>query len=177
MKLNLYIDFDGVILNTIEISYKDFKEINKQSQGKISIKEYYENLNWEELLNKSTPINNSIENIKKLVQSNLYNIYILSNVFSEKEAKVKQNYITEKLPNIKLITVLPEQKKCDIVDCKNSILVDDYMGNLEIWFEKGGIPVKFSDKGKKRKFLTVTSLDMLLDKYDEIKEIIDMSQK
>ena len=177
MKLDLYIDFDGVILNTIEISYKDFKEINNQSKGKTDIKDYYENLNWDQLLQKSTPINNSIENIEKLIKSNLYNIYVLSNVFSENEIKAKQKYLKEKLPNIKLIAVTPNQKKCDIVNCKNSILVDDYMGNLEIWFAKGGIPVKFSDKGKKRKFMTVTSLDMLLDKYDEIKEIIDMSQK
>ena len=59
-----------------------------------------------------------------------------------------------------------------VVDCNNSVLVDDYMGNLELWQSKGGIPIKFSDKGKEYDIMSINSLNMLIDKYDEIKKMI-----
>ena len=46
------------------------------------------------------------------------------------------------------------------------------MENLKLWNEKGGIPVKFSDKGKVYDFMTISSLDMLISKYNEIVKLI-----
>lgn len=177
MKIDLYIDFDGVILNTIDISYKNLKELEQTTKEKIDYDTYYKNLDWKKLIKESKQINNSINNIKKLIKSNLYNVYILSNVLSKEEETIKKEYLKETIPEIKLITVKTGKNKCDTVNCKNAILVDDYMGNLELWREKGGIPIKFSDNEKKHKCLTITNLDMLLNMYDEIKEIINISQK
>lgn len=174
MKLNLYIDFDGVILNTIDITYKRIDNLKKNITDEIDIKDYYQNIDWFHLLEESEPINDSLNNIHKLMNSNFYNIYVLSNVASEQEALAKTEYLQKNIPDLKIITVDLGQNKCDVVECQNAILVDDYMGNLELWNEKGGIPIKFSNKGKKNKFMSITSLDMLLSKYDEIKEIMDM---
>ena len=48
---NLYIDFDGVICNTIEITYKMLADegIDIKEQDKVS--EFYKNLDWKHVLN------------------------------------------------------------------------------------------------------------------------------
>jgi hypothetical protein len=176
MKLDLYIDFDGVILNTIDITYKKINDLKRNISDEIDMNDYYKNLDWFHLLEESSPISNSINNIKKIMDSNLYNVAVLSNVSSDSEALAKTEYLQMRLPGLRVITVEVGMNKCDVVDCKNAILVDDYMGNLELWNDKGGISIKFSDKGKKNKFISVSSLDMLLSKYDEIKEMIDIRE-
>lgn len=177
MRLDLYIDFDGVILNTIDITYKRIDDIKNNISDKIDIQDYYSNLDWYTLLEESEPIKNSLDNIKRLMNSKLYNVCILSHVASSNEAVAKREYLKDKLPGLELITVDIGTNKCDVVDCKNSILVDDYMGNLELWNAKGGIAVKFSDKGKIYNFITISSLDMLFDKYNNFCELIALKQK
>lgn len=174
MKLDLYIDFDGVILNTIDITYKHMDAMGISIKDADFKLDYYRNIDWYKLLEESKPIENSLDNIKKLMESDLYNVSILSHVISPREANAKRQYLAEKLPNLNLITVDITEKKCDVVDCKNAILVDDYMGNLELWDAKGGIAIKFSDKGKKYNFITISNLNMLFDKYEDILEIIEM---
>lgn len=174
MKIKLYIDFDGVILNTIDITYKMFDKLKINNITEKN--EFYKKLNWEELLESSTPINNSIDNLKLLIESNLYDVIILSHVISEQEALVKKKYIKKNIPELEIITVNRDTNKCDAVDCKNAILVDDYMGNLDLWYAKGGIPIKFSDKGRKYNYITITSLDMMIDKYEEIKDLVSLKQ-
>ena len=53
-------------------------------------------------------------------------------------------------------------KKADAVDPKGNILVDDFLGNLDYWHEKGGISIKFSDSGKECIYQTITDLSELL---------------
>ena len=50
----------------------------------------------------------------------------------------------------------------DAVDPKGNILVDDFLGNLDYWHEKGGISIKFSDSGKECIYQTITDLSELL---------------
>ena len=172
--LDLYIDFDGVILNTIDITYMMLEDAGIGFDEVEKIADFYEKLDWDSLFSQSRPINNSIENIKKLMDSYLFNVSVLSHVNSDSEASSKKKYLEEKIPGLKFIPVKITDKKCDVVDCKNAILVDDYMGNLELWDQKGGIAVKFSDKGNKYKFITVSDLLMLFSKYDEIKTLIEI---
>ena len=54
-------------------------------------------------------------------------------------------------------------KKGDIVNPKGAILVDDFMPNLEYWYEMGGIPIKFSDTNKECKFTKINDLLELLE--------------
>lgn len=168
MKIKLYLDFDGVILDTIDVTY----EMYANSGKKEDIREFYRNLDWEEVLKISSPINDSIKCIKNLVDSSLYDVNILTHVVSDNEANAKKKYLDSVLPSVNLITVDREIDKCDVVDCVNSVLVDDYMGNLELWQSKGGVPVKFSDKGKEYDIMSISSLNMLIDMYDEIKSIV-----
>ena len=168
--IKLYIDFDGVILDTIDITYKMY-ELEKDNY--IDMKDFYKNLDWNYILKISNPINDSINNIKKILDSNLYDVYVLSHVVTKGEALGKRNFLNVYLPGLKLISVDRDVAKCDVVDPTNAILVDDYMGNLDLWYSKGGIPVKFSDKGNKYDYVSISSLDELIYKYDDFLNMIN----
>ena len=58
---NLYIDFDGVIVDTIRVTYDmlDRLEVDKTDFSKMS--EFYSNLNWKQLLSLTSIINDSFK--------------------------------------------------------------------------------------------------------------------
>lgn len=174
MKLKLYLDFDGVILNTINIAYERLKKMNITDEEKIQ--QYYKDIDWSELLKETTQINNSISNIKKIIDSNLYDVKVLTHINSELEGKLKTEYISKYIPDIKVIPVFKQIEKCDAVDPVNSILVDDYLGNLTKWKDKGGISVKFSDNNKKCEFSTIDNLEIIISMYDDFINIIKEKQ-
>ena len=157
-KLKLYLDCDGVILDTINFTYKMIKE-RGISEDKID--DFFKNLSWENLIEEAGEINNSIEKIKEL--SKYFDVEILTHVNSEEEIREKFKYFTKVLPDIKLNVVPKIIKKGDIVNPKGAILVDDFMPNLEYWYEMGGIPIKFSDTNKECKFTKINDLLELLE--------------
>ena len=179
MKIKLYIDFDGVILDSIDVSYKLIEEsgIALIDENYDQIQEYYQQLDWNKLLKLCSPINDSINNLKKLMDSNLYDITILTHVYKDTESQEKQKFIDENIKGMDVIFVNKKDNKCDVVDCENAILVDDYMGNLELWENKGGIPIKFSTTGKKYQCMSIDNLGTLLEKYDEIKVIVEKNHR
>ena len=154
----LYLDCDGVILDTINMSYKMLKE--KGIEREEEKKDFYRNLSWEELIIEAGEINNATDKIKKLTE--IYDVAILTHVISEGEIIAKENYFKAVLPNVKVISVPKGTKKADAVDPKGNILVDDFLGNLDYWHEKGGISIKFSDSGKECIYQTITDLSELL---------------
>lgn len=154
----LYLDCDGVILDTINMSYKMIK--NKGLTNEKDIEHFYKNLSWEELIIEAGEINNSIEKIKELTK--VYDVEILTHVNSDGEIIAKLNYFKEVLPEVKVIAVPKEIRKADAVDPKGNILVDDFLGNLDYWHEKGGRSIKFSDSGKECIYQTITDLSELL---------------
>ena len=131
--LDLYIDFDGVILNTIDITYMMLEDAGISFDEVEKIAKFYEELDWDSIFNRSMPINDSIENTKRLMDSYLFNVSVLSHVNSNSEASAKRRYLKKHIPGLNFIPVKITNKKCDAVNCKNAILVDDYMGNLELW--------------------------------------------
>lgn len=155
----LYLDCDGVILDTISTSYKIIKEAGLTTENEL--KNFYSNICWEKLIIDSGEIDNSISKIKELMVH--FDIEILTHVNSDNEARVKRKYFGKMLPGINVITVPKKIEKADMVDPKNAILVDDYSPNLEYWKEKGGISVKFSDSGKNCPYVVITDLLDLLN--------------
>ena len=128
-------------------------------------KEYYRSINWNQFLQECYPINNSIENIQKLIDSNLYNVTVLTHVLSKHEREEKERYLQDKIPNLNFIAVEKPNPKWESANCKNAILVDDYSENLKEWHEHGGIPIKFSLKEKEYEYQTIKSLDKLIEMY------------
>ena len=85
--ITLYLDFDGVILDTITISNSYIK--NNNITDKQEIHNYFENLDWRDLMNKSSVINNAIQNIWKLYESGLFKIGIITHYNSIQEIILK----------------------------------------------------------------------------------------
>lgn len=171
--MKLYIDFDGVILNTIEVSYKQIKEKYGDNATTEESAKFYQSINWESFIKECSPINNSIENLRKIMESNLYDVTILTHVLSDHEQVEKEKYLEEQLPGIKIIAVKKPSPKWDAVDCKDAILVDDYSENLYDWEEHGGIAIKFTQKNKQYDFMTINSLETLLTEYKKIKQKVE----
>lgn len=164
---NLFIDFDGVIMDTIRVTYDmlDRLEIDRNNAHKMT--EFYANLNWKQLLSLTPIINDSFNCIKKLFASNKFNISILTHVNSLDEAVAKINYIHYYFKDITIILVPREISKTKMCLSKDAILVDDYSGNLKEWVKEGGIGIQFSsDLTKDKGFPVINRLDKLLDMFE-----------
>ena len=155
----LYLDCDGVILDTISKSCKILRKEGIVSKDEVT--KFYTYIDWSKLIEESGEINDSISKIKEL--SNYFDIEILTHVNSENESNVKRNYFAKELPNINVITVPIQVKKADFVDASGKILVDDSSSNLEYWIKKGGIGIKFSNSTQECNYRRITNLLELLD--------------
>lgn len=159
--IKLYLDCDGVILDTINKSYAMLKKTNLTTE--LEVRNFYSNIDWEKLIEESGEINDSINKIKELVK--YFDVEILTHVYSDYEAGVKIQYFSKMLPNVNVITVPKVIKKADFVDSKGCILVDDYSKNLVYWEENGGIPVKFSQDEEDCQYVVISDLLELIDLF------------
>ncbi|MBE6152881.1 MAG: hypothetical protein E7166_01450 [Firmicutes bacterium] len=161
--INLYIDFDGVIMNSIEVGYEEIKKLGLEVNEE-TCKNYFTNIDWHEFLNKKCePINNSIECIQSIIDSNLFNVNILSHVVSLDEAVEKIKYIRKYFKDITFIPVPKKISKTKMVHTVGSILIDDYSGNLREWENAGGIGVRFSEKLNGKGFYVINRLDQVIE--------------
>ena len=170
MKIDLYIDFDGVILDTIEVASNIY--FSESNHDGYPPREFYENLDWSVFLAKCHEINNSIVNINKLMNSGLFNVRILTHYVCDNEKIEKIKYLKNKLSDIEVITVYKDNDKNDVVDAKGSILVDDYTGNLDLWNKAGGISIKFSTKNNKYNYMVIDNLGKLIDFYPKLMALV-----
>lgn len=160
---NIYIDFDGVIVDTIRVTYDmlDRLEVDRSNQEKM--REFYANLNWKQILSLTPIINDSFKCIKKLVEKG-FNIAILTHVNSLDEAIAKINYIRKYTKNVTIIPVPRELEKAKMCSTEGAILIDDYSGNLVEWKKAGGRGILFSvDLKKEKEFSVIDRLDSILE--------------
>ena len=160
-KKNLYIDFDGVILDTMTPIFEDYK---KSNITKDTEKEFFINYPWHNIINDNYIIGDAINDIYKILESNKFNLAILTHINSLNEGVLKINYLRKYFKDITIIPCPKEVPKTKMIETKDAILIDDYAGNLRDWEKEGGIPVRFSLKGNGKGFKTVK----------ELKEIIEM---
>ncbi|MBQ9011466.1 MAG: hypothetical protein IJ093_02335 [Bacilli bacterium] len=162
---NLYIDFDGVIVNTIEISYKiaEEKGIERNYENYL---QFFQNLNWAEVLEKCEPINDSFNCIGKIIDSKKFNVAILTHVTSIHEAEEKVKLIRKYFDDITIIPVPKSISKTQMIKTEGSVLVDDFVDNLVQWKEKGGIGIRFDLDMDGKGFPVIDRLDTLIDMLD-----------
>lgn len=168
MKINLYLDCDGVILDTIPAIDKALQKVGYtykgQSKNEPFMKDFLKNkFNWEEEIELIPILDDSVNKIKKLDKENIFNIKILTHVISDKEAKAKEKLFAKLLPNIEVITVPKDIKKTEMVEVKNSILVDDFLPNVVDFNSEGGIGIKFAGKETSDDVIRITDLLELID--------------
>ncbi len=163
---NLYIDFDGVIMNTIEISYNELKKLgldDKNPDHQQEINNFFANIDWVELMKKSSVINDAIICIKKILDSKKFEVSILTHVVTISEAEAKIEFVRRYLNDITIIPVPRSLSKTQMVHTKDAILIDDYVENLKEWKNEGGIGIKFSTKLNGRGFPVIDRLDQILE--------------
>lgn len=161
-KKNLYIDFDGVILDTMSLILTEFEKHKFDTYEEE--KNFFIQYPWKNIIDDKYIIGNAIEDIYKIIESDKFNLAILTHVNSLNEATLKINYLRKYFQDITIIPCPKEISKTKMIHTKDAILVDDYTGNLREWEKEGGIPVRFSLKGNGKGYKTVK----------ELKEIIKM---
>ena len=165
----IYVDFDGVILDTWDVIFKKYYEkYNTFYIKENNIKKIMLDIGWNYILENSKEINDSLEKFKKIGKT--YDIYILSKINSKQEQDAKTNFLLKN--NIKKMYFVPYNlSKIQYVDPYNNILIDDEIKNLEEWEQHGGIAI-FFDKNlnkydsygnKNNKYLTINDLLKIYD--------------
>ena len=132
--MKIYIDFDGVILDTDTTIDNIIKDNN------IDKKEYIRSCDWDSLLNNTDVINNSIEYLR---ESKL-DINLLSKISTLEEGIAKVKYLRDNGVDMNIHLVPTKMSKSDIVNSKGNILIDDKIYNLDEWDSKGGISIFFN---------------------------------
>ena len=152
-----YIDFDGVILDTMPIyRYVRAKYNLTCDDGRL-----FRYMNVSDVINKKRAINNSLEILKKV--QNKIDIRILSKVNNDYEARIKREFLESCGITIPFIGVPQYENKSNYADkIENSVLVDDLKDNIDEWQKAGGTGLYFTNK-KYKEYETVFSLLDLLE--------------
>lgn len=140
----IYIDFDGVLVDTPKFINEELK-INGNSE------EICKNLPWDYFLKNCNEIENNLTILKEISKNN--KVAILTHVYSNKEKLAKEKFISERLNNIKIIVVPYYIDKNLIVNPKDNILIDDYSENIDKWINSGGIGIQFKNEKRIDKLL------------------------
>lgn len=162
----LYIDFDGVVMDTIPTLYKACEEAGIDMSNEREKSLFFSVYDFGKIINDDYMLNDSINSIRKLVESGMFEISILTHVNSLKEGVVKIEYIRKYFKEITVILVPKEISKTKVVHSEDAILVDDYSGNLKEWEENGGIAVRFSKDLESHGYKVVNRLDKLIKMFE-----------
>ena len=101
--MKLYIDFDGVILDSIPVIFKILEKTDIDETDEKELTMFYENLDWNDIIKKAPQIHHSVSCIKKIIASKKFDVAILTHVNSQSEIlekvaylKVVFNFMTDK---------------------------------------------------------------------------------
>ena len=163
----LYIDFDGVILDTMTKSYEELKKENIDIKDQDKVMEFFRNTDWKKLIDETEQINDSINEIKKICASKKFNVYILTHVNSTNEMIAKIKYLHKNLPQVTVVSVPKEIPKTEVVNPSAAILIDDYSGNIKEWQKKLGIGIKFVKELEGSDYPEITHLSEVIDMFNQ----------
>ncbi len=140
-----YIDFDGVILDTEDLLFYEWRKNPNRHNLSEGVKiNYIINSDWRAIVNEAPIINDSINILKNMDPSKSA---ILTKVHSmDNEGYEKIYYLRCKGVKQNIILVPYMFRKCDIVNPIDNILIDDCLKNLDEWLEMGGYPMLFDRK-------------------------------
>ena len=164
----LYIDFDGVVMDTIPLLYDELKKQNVKMGDEENIHKVFASFDYGTIIKDKNILNDSINCIHKLLDSKRFEISFLSHINSLEEGIVKVKYLRRHFKdNISIILVPSGIAKPKMVHSEGAILVDDFSGNLKSWSESGGISIRFSKELESKGYKVIDRLDALLDMFDK----------
>jgi predicted transcriptional regulator len=168
----LYIDFDGVVVDTIPLLYKELDKNGVSLGNEEEIRRVFGAFDFRKIIKDKNILNDSINCINKVMESGRFEISFLSHVNSLEEGIVKIKYLRRHFKdNITIILVPRGVSKTKMIHSEGAILIDDYAGNLREWKEAGGIPVRFSKEMESHGYMVVDRIDKILDLFDENGEV------
>lgn len=162
-KKQLYIDFDGVIMDTIDVTYKIIKDENIDLKDEEEVEKFYKTLDWKNLLSITPEINDAFNCIEKIRESNMFDIAILTHVNSLDEAIEKIKFIRKYTIDLTIIPVPKALSKTQMVHTEGAILIDDYTSNLTEWESSLGIGIRFNRNLNGKGFKVIDKLDKILE--------------
>lgn len=154
----IFIDFDGVIFDT------EKRVVERKNQNpNLSWNEFFEKLDWFQLLEESKVINNAIDYILE-GQEKSKQIAILTKIHTLLEMEAKVKALRSRKIEVPIFFVPPHVKKSQIYLPNNGeILIDDSIKNLIDWEQKGGKSILFSEESEiHEKYETVKTLSRIL---------------
>lgn len=164
----VYIDFDGVILDSEErmLERKNCAGFHNHNDKK-EYESYFEYTNlhpeeWDYIIKEGNSINNSVEIIREL-ENLKKQIAILTKIHTLYEMKVKiEDLRNNRKIHSPIIFVPPGVKKHNIVIPNGQILIDDSKKNIKLWKENGGKGYVFDKNISNNTCNKVKSLEFLL---------------
>lgn len=142
-----YCDCDGVLLNTIEVAFEIMRENGCDMNSSKEINYFFrKKLDWNEVFRKASYINNSIDRLRYIKESNIFKeIIILTKICSVfDEERVKRELFNDVLPDVRVITLQYGLDKALVVPARNNVLLDDEISNCKKWEENEGTAILFS---------------------------------
>lgn len=165
--MKVYVDFDGVLLDTDSV-------IDKEFDGNGERREFVKNYDWFKLMRDDLIINNALD----YINNSKYEVSLLSKISSMCEGQAKIKYLRNKGVKIDINLVPTLINKCDVVSAYGNVLIDDKIVNLDSWSNSGGISIYFNKDSKdtdihgdiNTKYPMISDLSCLINGFDNLKE-------
>ncbi len=142
-----YCDCDGVILNTIEVAFAIMRKNGCNMSDRREVDLYFKRIiDWNEVFDKASFINNSVEILKKLKDEDIFeDIVILTKLSGGyDEERLKRDLFNEVLPGFRVVTLQYGLAKGLVVPAKGNVLLDDEIGNCKQWQQQDGVAILFA---------------------------------
>lgn len=154
----IFIDFDGVIFDTEKRVVE-----RKNENPNLTWNEFFDNLDWVQLLDEAKVINNAIDYILD-GQTRTKQLAVLTKIHTLLEMEVKTKALRSRKIKIPILFVPPHIKKSQIYLPNNGeILIDDSIKNLIDWKQKGGTGIYFNEEQvSTQEFMTIKTLEKIL---------------
>lgn len=154
----IFIDFDGVIFDTEKRVVE-----RKNENPNLTWNEFFDNLDWFQLLDEAKVINNAIDYILD-GQTRTKQLAVLTKIHTLLEMEAKTKALRSRKIKIPILFVPPHIKKSQIYLPNNGeILIDDSIKNLTDWKQKGGTGIYFNEEQvSTQEFMTIKTLEKIL---------------
>ena len=169
----LYIDFDGVVMDTIPLLYNELAKNNVALKDEQEVRRVFAAFDYGTIIKDKNILNDSINCIHKIIESGRFEVSFLSHINSLAEGEVKVKYLRKHFKNNITIIFVPKSiAKPKMVHSEGAILIDDFAGNLKEWEANGGIAIRFSKELESHGYKVINRLDTILDMFDENGDLI-----
>ena len=144
---SLYVDFDGVLFDTITYAFLEMKRLGVDLSNDDAITEYFKYVDWKYLIEQGGVLNDSIKKLEFLIESNEFErVEVATHRCSYNEGVIKTNDLNNRLPKLKVTTIPKKIEKHYALKAEGNILIDDAKQKVIDWINDGGIGILFSQK-------------------------------